>query len=198
MFTKATTTQERTSIVARGRPVRAAVPTRRAAPVDDGSVLGVDDGASHSAPVAAAWTAALLFCIIAAFHAALVLGAPWGEYTQGGATSGTLTTPGRIAAAVSCVLSIGMAGAILSRVGQAPLGRLPARVATVLAWFTAIYAVVGVVLNLITRSAAERALWAPVSILLLGLVVFVMVTTHRKPVVPRSERPPAHSLRAER
>lgn len=36
-------------------------------------------------------------------------------------------------------------------------------------------------LNLITRSTAERTQWAPVSIVLLGLVAFVMVTTHRKP-----------------
>ena len=132
-----------------------------------------------SFPGAAAWAAAALLCVVAAFQAALLLGAPWGEYTQGGGTSGTLTTSGRIAAAVSCVLALGMAGAILSRVGRGPLRRLPVRVTTVLAWFTTVYAVVGVVLNLITRSTAERALWAPVSILLLGLVAFVMVTTHR-------------------
>jgi hypothetical protein len=72
-------------------------------------------------------------------------------------------------AAASCVLTIGMAGAILSRVGEGPLGRLPARGTTVLAWFTTAYAGVGVILNHITRSAAERAVCAPVSILLLGL-----------------------------
>ena len=101
--------------------------------------------------------------MIGGFHAALVLGAPWGEYTQGGGTSGTLTTSGRIVAALSCVLSIAMAAAILSRVGHGPLRRLPARVTTVLAWFTTVYAGLAVVLNLITRSASERALWAPVS-----------------------------------
>ena len=121
----------------------------------------------------------MLLCIIAAFHAAIVLGAPWGEYTQGGGTSGTLTTSGRIVAALSCVLSIAMAAAILSRVGHGPLRRLPARVTTVLAWFTTVYAGIAVVLNLITRSASERALWAPVSMVLLGLVVFVMVRTAR-------------------
>lgn len=149
------------------------------------------EGASHAtrgAPVGAAWAAALLFCVIAGFHAALVLGAPWGEYTQGGGTTGTLAPSGRIVAAASCVLSIAMAGAILSRVGQGPLGRRPARVTSVLAWFTTVYAVIGVVLNLITRSTAERALWAPVSILLLGLVAFVMVTTHRNPGPPANAR----------
>jgi hypothetical protein len=153
-------------------------PTRRTAP-DDGGSLGVQAGASLSAAARAAWTAAVLLCVIAAFHAALVLGAPWGEYTQGGGTSGTLPTSGRITAALSCLLSIAMAAAVLGRVGHGPLGRVPARVTTLLAWFTTVYAGVAVVLNLITRSTAERALWAPVSVVLFGLVAFVMVKTAR-------------------
>jgi hypothetical protein len=136
----------------------------------------------------AAWSAAVLFCVIAAFHAALVLGAPWGEYTQGGASTGPLTTSGRLTAAGSCVLSIAMAAAILGRVGRGPLGRIPMRVTTVLAWFTAAYVIVGVALNLITRSTAERSLWAPVSVLLLGLVGYVMTSTHRHPAVHASRR----------
>jgi uncharacterized membrane protein YeiB len=70
-----------------------------------------------------------------------------------------------------------MASAILARVGHGPFRLWPVRMRTVLAWATTVYALVGVVLNLITRSAAERALWAPVSLLLLGLVIFVMATT---------------------
>ncbi len=153
---------------------------------------------SKTETVGAAWAAAALFGSIAVFHAALVLGAPWGEYTQGGGTSGVLATSGRITAAVSCALSIGMAGAILGRVGRGPLRRLPGRTTTVLAWSTTAYAVVGVVLNLITRSTAERALWAPVSILLLGLVAFVMVTSQLEPVVHRNERATTHSRSADR
>ena len=83
---------------------------------------------------------------------------PWGEYTQGGGTSGALAASGRVLAAISCVLLIVMAGAILARAGEGPLGRLPARVVTVLAWVAMVYAVVAVVLNIITRSTAERAL----------------------------------------
>jgi hypothetical protein len=127
----------------------------------------------------AAWLAAAIFLIVAAFQAALVFGAPWGEYTQGGGTSGALASSGRLIAAVSCVLSIVMAGAILARAGEGPLRRLPARLATVLAWVATVYAVVAVFPNIITRSAAERALWLPVSIVLLLLVVTVMVTTRR-------------------
>lgn len=78
---------------------------------------------------------------------------------------------------MSCVLTIVMAGAILARAGEGPLQRLPARVVTVLAWMAMVYAAVAVILNLITRSTAERTLWAPVSIVLLLLVASVMVTT---------------------
>jgi hypothetical protein len=127
----------------------------------------------------AAWLAAAVFVVVAAFQAALVFGAPWGEYTQGGGTSGPLAASGRVFAAISCVLSIVMAGAILARAGEGPLQRLPTRVVTVLAWVATVYSVVAVVLNIITRSTSERVIWAPVSIVLLLLVVTVMVTTRR-------------------
>jgi hypothetical protein len=120
-----------------------------------------------------------MFFVVAAFHAALVFGAPWGEYTQGGGTRGALTSSGRLIAAVSCVLSIVMAGAILARAGEGPLRRLPARLVTVLAWVATVYAVVAVILNIITRSTAERAFWLPVSTVLFLLVATVMVTTRR-------------------
>ena len=94
---------------------------------------------------------AVLFYVIAAFHAALVLGARWGALTQGGGASGSLSTSGRIAAAVSCVISVVMANAILARIGRGPLGVRPSRLATVLAWFTMVYAVIAVILNLIAR-----------------------------------------------
>lgn len=154
----------------------------RTATVEDGS-HGPAARTGRPAAVRAAWTAAALLYAIAAFHVALALGAPWGELTQGGGTSGSLTTSGRIVAAVSCVLSIVMAGAILGRVGRGPFRLRSPRVTAVLAWSTTAYAVVGVVLNLITRSTAERALWAPVSIVLLGLITFVMVTSHHNGVV---------------
>jgi hypothetical protein len=127
----------------------------------------------------AAWVAAAVFVVVAAFQAALVFGAPWGEYTQGGGTSGALAGSGRVVAAASCVLLIIMAGAILARAGEGPLRRLPAQVVTVLSWVALVYTAVGIVLNSITKSTAERAVWAPVSIGLLILVAIVMVTTRR-------------------
>lgn len=131
------------------------------------------------APRIAAWLAAAGFLFVAAFQVALVLGAPWGEFTQGGGTSGSLPASGRTVAALACLLSILMAGAILARAGEGPLRRLPSRVVTVLAWITTVVAVITVVPNIITRSTGERAIWAPISIVLLLLVITVMVTTRR-------------------
>jgi hypothetical protein len=130
-------------------------------------------------PVLAARAAAVLLVGIAAFQVALVFGAPWGAYTQGGETEGALETSGRVLAAVSCVLLLVMAAAILARVGEGPLKNAPGRLVTALAWFTTIYSAVAVVLNLATESSSERAVFAPTAILLFVLVVITMVGSRR-------------------
>ena len=126
-------------------------------------------------PVLTARIAAVVMVGIAAFQVALVFGAPWGAYTQGGETEGTLNASGRVVAAVSCAILLVMAAAILARVEEGPLKNAPGRVVTALAWFTTIYAGLAVVLNLATRSSAERAVFAPTAILLFVLVVTTMV-----------------------
>ena len=126
-------------------------------------------------PVLAARVAAVLLVGIAAFQVVLVFGAPWGAYTQGGETEGALDTSGRVIAAVSCVILLVMASAILARVGEGPLKNAPGRLVTALAWFTTIYSAVAVVLNLATQSSSERAVFAPTAILLFVLVVSTMV-----------------------
>jgi len=130
-------------------------------------------------PVLAARAAAVVMVGIAAFQVALVLGAPWGAYTQGGDTEGELDTAGRVFAAVSCVILLVMAAAILARVREGPLKNAPGRLVTALAWFTAIYSALSVVLNLATQSASERAVFAPTAILLFVLVVGTMVGSRR-------------------
>ena len=125
--------------------------------------------------VLAARAAALAMVGVAAFQLALVFGAPWGVYTQGGGTDGALDASGRALAGVSCVILLVMAAAILARVGEGPLKNTPGRLVTALAWFTTIYAAVSVVLNVSTSSSSERALFAPTAILLLVLVLTAMV-----------------------
>ena len=126
-------------------------------------------------PVLAARAAALAMVGVAAFQLALVFGAPWGVYTQGGGTAGALDASGRVFAGVSCVILLVMAAAILARVREGPLKNTPGKLVTALAWFTAIYAAVAVVLNLSTSSSSERAVFAPTAILLLVLVLTAMV-----------------------
>jgi hypothetical protein len=130
-------------------------------------------------PVVAARAAAALLVGIAGFQVVLVLGAPWGAYTQGGETEGALDTSGRVLAAVSCVILLFMATAILARVGEGPLKNAPGRLVTALAWFTTIYAALSVVLNLATQSSSERAVFGPIAIVLFVLVVSTMVGSRR-------------------
>ena len=75
---------------------------------------------SLTLPVLAARAAAVVMVGIAAFQVALVFGAPWGAYTQGGGTEGALDTSGRVLAAVSCAILLVMAAAILARVARVP------------------------------------------------------------------------------
>ena len=128
----------------------------------------------------AARAAAVLMAGVAVFQVAVVVGAPWGAYTQGGGTDGALGSSGRLLAAISCVILLMMGTAILARVGEGPLKSAPGRVVTALAWFTTIYAALAVVLNLITPSASERAVFAPTTILMFALVVTAMVGSRGK------------------
>ena len=130
-------------------------------------------------PVLAARAAAVVMVGIAGFQVALVLGAPWGAYTQGGETEGALEASGRVFAAVSCAILLVMAAAILARVHEGPLENAPGRLVTALAWFTTIYSAVSVVLNLATQSSSERAVFAPTAILLFVLVMTTMVGSRR-------------------
>jgi hypothetical protein len=130
-------------------------------------------------PVLTARAAAVLIVGVAAVQVALVFGAPWGAYTQGGETEGALDTSGRVIAAISCAILLVMATAILARVREGPLKHAPRRLVIALAWFTTIYAGLSVVLNLGTQSSSERAVFAPIAILLFVLIVTTMAGSRR-------------------
>jgi hypothetical protein len=112
---------------------------------------------------------AILYAIISAvvivFQIALAAGAPWGEYAMGGAFPGRFPPALRIAAIIQAALLIGMAAVVLARAGLI----LPSwsRAARWLVWFVVAFATVSLVLNLITPSAGERAIWVPTVLLLL-------------------------------
>lgn len=102
---------------------------------------------------------------VVAFQIALAAGAPWGAYAMGGAFPGQFPPGLRIAALIQAALLVGMAAVVLARAGLV----LPAwaRVSRRLMWFVVAFAAVSLILNLLTPSAGERAIWAPVALLLL-------------------------------
>lgn len=121
--------------------------------------------------------AAILYGIISlgviAFQIALAAGAPWGAFAMGGAFPGQFPPALRIAALIQAVLLLGLAAVVLARAGLI----LPrwARTARWLVWFVVAFSALSFILNLITPSAGERAIWAPVAFLMLassGIVAF--------------------------
>ena len=119
--------------------------------------------------------AALLDTVICAgviaFQIALVAGAPWGAYAMGGASPGQLPPSLRIAWLVQAALIVGMAAIVLSRAGLIRAGW--SRVSGWLVWVVVAVTAMSLVLNLITPSAGERALWAPILLVLLASCVVV-------------------------
>ena len=95
---------------------------------------------------------------------------------MGGAFPGQFPPALRVAAIVQMVLVGLMVGVVLSRAGMA----LPrwSRASKRLVWVVVAYSIVGLVLNLITPSAQERMIWAPVTLFLL---VFSAVVATSKP-----------------
>ena len=121
----------------------------------------------------AAYTYTIISLATIAFQLALAAGAPWGAYAMGGAFPGQFPPAMRIAALVQAVLLLALAVVVLARAGVILPGW--SRVSRWLIWFVVAFAAVGLVLNLITPSAGERAIWVPIAILLLissGFVAF--------------------------
>ena len=110
------------------------------------------------------------FYLVCVFQLALVFGAPWGEYTQGGQTEGKLNRAGRIGAAVSIVILILMAQSILASHGSGLLAAAPSWLIATGTWFTFGYGILGFIMNWITRSKKERMIWGPVATVLLILI----------------------------
>lgn len=99
----------------------------------------------------------LITVVVIFFQVFLVLGAPWGEFTQGGRHKGTLPISGRISAAVSIPILVFMAASISSVVGLVPNWSIRT------AYITLALQGVTAVFNLITPSLKEKRLWGPVT-----------------------------------
>ena len=111
-----------------------------------------------------------LTAIVTVFQLALVAGAPWGEFTMGGAFPGQLPPRMRVVAAASAVLLSAFGAAVAAR---ANLALLRGDAARRLMWVVVAYAFLGVVVNAITPSAGERPIWLPVTLVLAGCAIIV-------------------------
>jgi hypothetical protein len=108
---------------------------------------------------------AIVILGVVAFQIALAAGAPWGAYAMGGGAPGQFPPVLRIGAIVQAILLAGMAAVILARAGLILPGW--SRVSHWLVWIVVALTAFSLVLNLITPSAGERAIWAPTLAILL-------------------------------
>lgn len=116
----------------------------------------------------AAWLHAGLTMVLCCFHLAMVAGAPWGHLTMGGQWLGVLPGPLRGVALVNAALLAGLAVVVLARAGVLALW-----VPRWAIWGIVGFLCVSVVVHIITPSAAERALWLPVILVMLACAVVV-------------------------
>ena len=114
---------------------------------------------------------AIVTLAVVAFQVALAAGAPWGTYAMGGAFPGQFPPALRVGAIVQAALLAGMAAVVLARAGLILPGW--AWASHWLVWVAIAIAALSLVLNLISPSAGERAVWLPTLALLLisGLIV---------------------------
>jgi hypothetical protein len=103
---------------------------------------------------------ALLLIPVLIFQLALAAGAPLGALAMGGAYEGVLPAPLRVAAVVQALVLTGAGAVVLAKAGLLQLRWTPRR----LVWAVVGLMALAAVLNLITPSAGERALWAPVAV----------------------------------
>lgn len=114
-----------------------------------------------------------LLAALAVFQIALVAGAPWGRFAWGGAHR-VLPRRLRVGSAIAVGLYAAFAVLLLSRAGVLPGGESAAVV--VLTWVLFGYFALGVVLNGMSRSRAERWTMAPVCAMLAIMILVIALS----------------------
>ncbi len=122
--------------------------------------------------------AALIFAFasggVVLFQIALVLGAPWGEFTLGGRWKGRLPGRVRLIPLFSIALLVFFCVVVLARadfLGLASWAYLPW-----LMWVVVAYCLLGCIANAFTPSRIERMLWLPVVASMLAASVIVALS----------------------
>ncbi len=126
---------------------------------------------------------AVVFAIMTAgvvvFQLALALGAPWGSFAMGGAFPGLFPPVMRIAALLQAAFLTFTALVVLSRSGV--MLQSWNHLSAWAIWVVVGLGAVALVLNAITPSAGERAIWLPVAALLLACSLTVAIRTRKHP-----------------
>ena len=120
----------------------------------------------------AAATAGLTYTVVIAFQVALAAGAPWGRASYGGAPD-RLPRRLRVTSAVAALVWVAAVLVVLRRAGVPVPAPLPDGALPLACWVLTALLGVGLLLNLVTRSRVERAVWAPVSAVALAATVAV-------------------------
>jgi hypothetical protein len=121
----------------------------------------------------AAVVALILFAALVLFQLALAAGAPWGRAAYGGQTPGVLPARLRVSSVVAALVWAGVALVVARRGGIPVWAPLPDAWLPVAIWIVVGLLALAVVLNTITRSTVERAIWAPASVLMLAATLVV-------------------------
>lgn len=123
----------------------------------------------------AAIAALALFALLVLFQAALALGVPWGRAAYGGQPA-VLPPQFRIASTVAMVVWTALALVVARRAGLPLWAPAPDAWLLVLTWIVVGLLVVAVIMNAITPSALERAIWLPFTVVLLAATTTVAIT----------------------
>ena len=120
--------------------------------------------------VIASLVACALLGALAVLQICVATGAPWGRVVWGGQHR-VLPARLRVGSAVSVLLYAGFAAVLLSRAGLLPGGDTVA--VRILTWVVFAYFVVGIGMNAISRSRAERLTMTPVCVVLAAATLII-------------------------
>lgn len=120
----------------------------------------------------ASWIAIGFLSGVSIFQLAIMAGAPLGEYAFGGQNKGKLPRNLRIGSAITTVLYLALIGHFLGQIGILPR-LLDSQLNSVANWAVVGLFSIALIMNTITRSKKERAIWAPVSLVLVAASIVI-------------------------
>ena len=122
----------------------------------------------------------LLTAIVVLFQLALAAGAPWGHLAMGGNYPGRFPARIRFLSVFNAVVLLALGGVVAARAGVLLLGIRDLSAWAI--WIVVVFGALSMVANLVTSSKPERALWGPVSIVMLICSLIVALAPLNSPV----------------